>query len=432
MYAATPVIAAVMGAATLASLYTLWKLRLAAASPSTRMARLVVSVLVLTALLFFASYGGTASPWMDFLAIAPQAMSLWAAAFLLHLILLMRQNDGRGLSYLKIAIIWAPASAMTFLVAAEPAVFPGTYMYGCMADFYNIHFGWVGPVVAAVATGYLVASLAALAFMIRSGGAGNRRELAVIFTIMALTFSDVVNAIMHITGVPKTAIPLIFQSLTGIALAYAVMWECPLIVPQTEPGAAPGPSRPVFTPGSMHLCLHRSRGAARAVFASMVRNGAQGLWVTRQSPGQGRAGLGLVNTPAIWLTGTPVEGETCVGPAETARLSKAVIDFLGAAHDSVILFEGLEYIVSNLGFKGGLNLLQFINDKVMSSKGVILVSVDPDAFRSDELALLRSEATESHEEGDGACKSGMQMVGPPAPAGPGWPGAMEPAGAGRQ
>jgi len=39
----------------------------------------------------------------------------------------------------------------------------------------------------------------------------------------------------------------------------------------------------------------------------------------------------------------------------------------------------------------------------MSSQGVLLVALDSGVFKPEEMALLRSEATAVHDEGDGEC-----------------------------
>jgi len=243
----------------------------------------------------------------------------------------------------------------------------------------------------------LACSLAVLAALIRSGRAGARRELGLMFAFQALTLLDAPLVMWPLPGLPRVAVPLLFQSLTGIALAYAVIRECPLIVPRREERVQGPAPRPRFAPGTMHLYVQCDRRAARRAFSSMVRGGAQGLWVTRQGPKDRRSEYGLVATPFVWLTSASVEGELCIGPADTSRLSRALLDFLSAARDGIVLFEGLEYISSNVGFKGALNLVHYVNDRVMGSGGVLLVSIDAAAFQPEELALLRSEATGVHD-----------------------------------
>jgi hypothetical protein len=417
MYVATPIIFTVMGATTAVSLYAIFRLRKSPPSPSRQMATVILTVLVLTAIVFFLSYGGTASPVMTAVAILPQIMSIWVSALLLHLIMLFWRNDGRGLKPATVALAWSPAAAISVVLLVAALSIPGAFPPGGQSDFFHVRFGALGQTVAAVGTLYLVCSLVLLALILRSGSSGARREMSLTFALMALTFFDAPLAFWPLPGVPGTTTPLVFQSLVAIALAYAVIRECPLIVPRMELMTAEAPCKKLFAPGSIHLCLHKDRQAARSTFASLVKGGSPGLWVTRQSPREGRAAFGLVNTPFVWLTSATVEGEVCISPADTGRLSKAFMDFLGAAGDSIILFEGLEYISSNIGFKGTLNLLQYLNDKVMSSTGVLLVALDSGAFKPEELALLRSEATAVHDEGDGECAPVMGMAGAPGLAG---------------
>jgi len=411
MYAATPVILAVMGATTLISAVTLLKLRHSPPSPSRQMATVVLSLLILTAMLFFFSYGGAASPLMIAGAIVPQVMSIWVSATMLHLVLLFHSTGRQPSRPATLALAYSPALFITVLLAGAVTAMPGMFSSGGQSDFFHVTFGPLGPVVAAVGSIYLIASLVLLGLIIRSGASGARWEMSLIFALLAVTFLDAPLALQPLPGFPPTAVPIVFQSLVGIALAYAVMRECPLIVPQREQGTGETPPEKKFLPGSTHLCLHRDREMARKAFASVVKSGVQGLWVTRKNPRDGRTAQGLVNTPFIWLTSATVEGEVCIGPSDTGRLSKVFIDFLGAVKDYIILFEGLEYITSNIGFKGTLNVLQFLNDKVMSSQGVLLVALDAGAFKPEEMALLRSEASAVHDESDGGCAPVMERAG---------------------
>jgi hypothetical protein len=339
MYVATPIIFTVMGATTAVSIYALFRLRNSPPSPSRQMATVILSLLILIAILFISTYGGSSSALVMTIASVPLLMFTWVAAFTFHLILLIRNNNARGLKPVTMLLAWSPAIFVMAFTTGALVSMPGIITPGEQTDFFHVHFGLLGLVLAGVALLYLVFSLAVLGLVIRSGAAGARKEMMLTFALMALAFFDAPLMLWPPPGVPETAVPLLFQSLIGIALAYAVMRECPLIVPRMEQRTAEAPCKKLFAPGSIHLCLHKDRQAARSTFASLVKGGSQGLWVTRQSPREGRAAFGLVNTPFIWLTSATVEGELCLSPADTGRLSKAFMDFLNAAGDSIILLE---------------------------------------------------------------------------------------------
>lgn len=87
------------------------------------------------------------------------------------------------------------------------------------------------------------------------------------------------------------------------------------------------------------------------------------------------------------------------------------------AATSILVLNAAEYITSGTGFKVALNLLKPPNDKIMGSQGVLLLALDPGASKPERFALLRSEATAVHDDGDGECAPPAGRSGAPAGAG---------------
>jgi hypothetical protein len=259
---------------------------------------------------------------------------------------------------------------------------------------------------------YSAGILAKLAFILRRGDNSIRTEIVLVMILTIAAIMTFAYQAWIIPGLSTVPLSFIFTSLISLVLGYAALKGSPLVVPMTEVRSrtdGDGPRAATFKPRTVHLCLIGDRTVSRRRFSTLVKNGTLGLWVSRRPPKELRDEYGLVRTPVIWLTGNAVEGEVCIQPADTAKLSKAFSDFIAATGDYIILFEGLEYISSSIGFKPTLNLVQLLNDKVMGSRGSMIIWLDPKAFREEDLALLRSEATEVHEDpgrpGDGARKS---------------------------
>jgi len=84
---------------------------------------------------------------------------------------------------------------------------------------------------------------------------------------------------------------------------------------------------------------------------------------------------------------------TCLDPKEITRLTQYMTSFISdAASGYVILLEGLEYIYATTGFQSTLRLLHYLNDKVMTTGGILLLSPEPATFQPSEYAILQSEA----------------------------------------
>jgi two-component system cell cycle response regulator len=113
--------------------------------------------------------------------------------------------------------------------------------------------------------------------------------------------------------------------------------------------------------------------------------------VTRTRPETVRERFGLRKTPLVWLTQNADPVEKCISPTDMPRIHFVISDFLDKAEDSVILLEGLEYIITHNSFPSALKLIQLLNDKVMLHKSRMIVPADPAAVGDKEWALLERD-----------------------------------------
>jgi hypothetical protein len=202
------------------------------------------------------------------------------------------------------------------------------------------------------------------------------------------------------TIVPAVTALILLVSPSGLArnLAAALKGKkrSPRVVAQREERALDSPID-LLRPGATYIFL-REKEQARELFALYLKSGRHGLWITRRPPGEARKLYGLEKTPFIWLTSITVTGENCVDPGEFGQLTTAISNFTREARDYLILVEGVEYIVTKTGFQTVLKLVQYLNDRVMSTGGILMIGLNPAAFNVHELAMLKSEAAGVFEE----------------------------------
>ena len=117
--------------------------------------------------------------------------------------------------------------------------------------------------------------------------------------------------------------------------------------------------------------------------------GGRGLFITTIHPQKIIPSLGIQNVDFIWLSESE-ESPGSVGPAGLKyEVFRDVIKFIEANPAHVILFEGLEYLTSTIGFSEVLEFLQSVID-LTSSKGTrLLVPVHPKAFGDRELGIIQ-------------------------------------------
>jgi archaellum biogenesis ATPase FlaH len=91
----------------------------------------------------------------------------------------------------------------------------------------------------------------------------------------------------------------------------------------------------------------------------------------------------------IWLTYN--KGPNCIEPTNITRLSLRIQEFLKSNKNATIVFDGLEYLTSQNDFSTILHFIQLVNDKIMISDSKLILSINPNAFRPNELAQIERE-----------------------------------------
>ncbi len=115
---------------------------------------------------------------------------------------------------------------------------------------------------------------------------------------------------------------------------------------------------------------------------------AQGLIITRQYPGDIRSQFYIQTTPIIWLS--TVAGEDNLDPAKLSLLTDMIVNFMERSQNGVILVDGIEYLMTSNEFSRVLMVIDRWSEIAMTSSSRLIISLDPRAFESRELALLES------------------------------------------
>jgi CBS domain-containing protein len=129
------------------------------------------------------------------------------------------------------------------------------------------------------------------------------------------------------------------------------------------------------------------------IFVDQVLHGKQGLAITRINPSRIREKYGLKKTPIIWLTNVSSEGES-IYPTDLEQLSLLITNFITKATRGVVLLEGLEYLITNNSFNRVMHMLEYIRDKVSTSKSFFLAPISPRSLDERDLKLLEREMDE--------------------------------------
>lgn len=142
--------------------------------------------------------------------------------------------------------------------------------------------------------------------------------------------------------------------------------------------------------GSIFLFPIEDMDKARDLFARKIEMGVPTLAVTRTSPKNLQKSLGH-NVETVWLTTNKVEELFCIEPTDVVTLSVVISEFFKRAPNGVILFEGVEYLLSNVEFSRVLKLIQILSDRVSMAEGVIYLILDTEALGKKQMKQIERE-----------------------------------------
>ncbi|WP_167905522.1 DUF835 domain-containing protein [Thermococcus sp. CX2] len=110
--------------------------------------------------------------------------------------------------------------------------------------------------------------------------------------------------------------------------------------------------------------------------------GKEALAITRRPEVFEKRGI-----PYLWIT--KVEGKNTIHPTSLAPLLQKLVD--SADQNTVIIFDGLEYLILENGFESVFKFLTTLKDKLILIGATLIVMLDPAAIEEKHLKLLERE-----------------------------------------
>ncbi len=133
--------------------------------------------------------------------------------------------------------------------------------------------------------------------------------------------------------------------------------------------------------GEIIIFIHKRSLHARNIFMNYLKEGFTGLFV---SPDPYEAEIRANMTLKLDVS----EMEGCVHPAHVNRLEHLVWDFCVRTMNPVVLIEGLEEIMAQVGWIESLKFVDSLIDVAETTGAVILFWVDPEIFDPKRFMLL--------------------------------------------
>ncbi len=126
------------------------------------------------------------------------------------------------------------------------------------------------------------------------------------------------------------------------------------------------------------------------IFEDMVTHGIKGLCITRLQPERVAEAYGLERTPVLWLSRI-ISHDNSIRPTPPENVAMAIHHFLDLNPRSVVLLDGVEYLVAHNDFPSVLTLLHDLNEKTSLTNSILLIPIDSHALEAREFNLLQRD-----------------------------------------
>jgi chromosomal replication initiator protein DnaA len=125
-------------------------------------------------------------------------------------------------------------------------------------------------------------------------------------------------------------------------------------------------------------------------FVDSLNMGLKGLALTRINPKRVKEQFDVGEAAILWLTDKEGDSETRVMPV-LERIIYKIEDFLNTPGKSILLIDGLDYLISNNNFDSVLRFLRRLIDEVSESEAIFITSVTPETIGEQGLKILERE-----------------------------------------
>ena len=139
-----------------------------------------------------------------------------------------------------------------------------------------------------------------------------------------------------------------------------------------------------------YIVLEETPRKSVEIFSDLVTHGIPGCVVSRVHPEKLRKKYNLVRTPMLWLSRAGVE--LSISPDDLPKLEYIIEDFTRKSTESVILLDGVEYLMTQTSFVDVLQYVQELKDIMVINNSRLIISLYRDALSPREYSVFVREA----------------------------------------
>lgn len=142
--------------------------------------------------------------------------------------------------------------------------------------------------------------------------------------------------------------------------------------------------------GNSYIITDKNYFSSIDLLADLTINDFKGLIITRGNPDQIKRQIPQSkNIELIFLTREPIPGFINITNLE--KLKEKFEEFTKRNKKSVILLDGIHYLISRFSFNEFIKFLYDINDTIARNKAILFVRIDPSIIDRTQMALIENE-----------------------------------------
>ena len=144
--------------------------------------------------------------------------------------------------------------------------------------------------------------------------------------------------------------------------------------------------------GGTYLVLEHSEtdeGQGFRIFRDILRTGSPGLLITRTYPDKILKKFNLGSIPVLWLSRS--KKQNSISPTNLGAIVEEVKDFASRYNESIIMFDGLEYLTVHNEFDRVIKFVHSIEDEIAVKKSKLIITLNPKTLPNKKVALLSKE-----------------------------------------
>ena len=146
-----------------------------------------------------------------------------------------------------------------------------------------------------------------------------------------------------------------------------------------------------LNPSECCIIVEKKPSKSFELFTDLVTHSVPGFVISRQHPERIRREYKLEKTPILWLSRSGVKA--ALSPDDALRLKYMVRSFTRKSEESVILLDGLEYIIIQTSFESALNSLEALKDTIATTNSRLIVPLHKGVLSPQEFSTLEREFT---------------------------------------